>query len=290
VSEVACAAERLNILGEGPCWDDASGRLYWLDIHGRLLEWLRPSDGASGSWKLELRASTMALRDDGTLLLAAERGLAVFDPGTGELELRMALEGEPSGNRTNDGHADAQGRFWVGTMDDSEQATTGSVYRIGPDWSCRRVIEGLAISNIIITSPDGKILYVADSKAQTIWAYPLDPATGDLGERRVFVDSTGDKSAPDGAAVDAEGCLWNARWGGWRIERRRPDGTLDRKISVPVSQPTSCCFGGEGLRTLYITSARKGLSEEALAKQPLAGSLFAVDVGVAGHPQPLFGG
>lgn len=290
MTEVACAAERRNILGEGPCWDEVSGRLYWVDILSSTLEWLRPSDGGTGSWALESRASTMALRKDATLLLATEHGMAVFDPKTGVLGPRIKLEAHIPGNRANDGHADAQGRFWVGTMDDDEKATTGSVYRLDADWSCRRMIEGLAVPNIIITSPDGRTLYVADSKAKTIWAYPLDPATGELGERRVFVDSTGDKSAPDGAAVDADGCLWNARWGGWRIERRRPDGTLDRTLSMPVSQPTSCCFGGPGLRTLYITSARKGLSDEALAKQSLAGSLFEVDVGVAGWPQPRFGG
>lgn len=288
--EVVCAAQRRNILGEGPCWDEGSGRLYWLDIHGRLLEWFSPSDGETGLWTLDRRASAMAPRKDGTLLLATEHGFAVFEPATGKLVPGHDPEPHLPGNRANDGHADAQGRFWVGTMDDSEKETTGSVYRLDPDWSCTRVIEDLAVPNTLITSPDGRTLYVADSKPGYIWAYPLDPETGELGERRLFVDASEDKSSPDGSAVDAEGCLWNARWGGWRLERRRPDGTLDRKLSMPVSQPTSCAFGGPGLRTLFITSARVGLSEEQLEKQPLAGSLFAVDVGVAGWPTPLFGG
>jgi sugar lactone lactonase YvrE len=290
MSEVVCAAQRRNILGEGPCWDEQSGRLYWLDIFGRRLEWLRPADGATGLWELDRRASTMAPRRDGTLLLATEHGFAVFDPKTGVLDPRHDPEPHLPGNRANDGHADAQGRFWVGTMDDSEKAETGSVYRLDPDWTCTRVIEGLAIPNTLVTSPDGRTLYVADSKPGVIWAYDLDPDSGALGARRLFVDARGEKSAPDGSAVDEEGCLWNARWGGWRVVRHRPDGSVDRIVSMPVSRPTSCAFGGPGLKTLYVTSARVGLSEEALEEQPLAGSLFAFEPGVAGWPQSPFGG
>lgn len=289
-AEVSCVARRRNILGEGPCWDAARGRLYWLDIHGRLLEWLSPSDGRIGLWTLDRRASALAPRRDGTLLLATEHGLSVFDPDTGRLDPREHPEPHLPANRSNDGHTDLQGRFWIGTMDDAEARACGSVYRVDADWTITRMIEGLAIPNTITVSPDGRTLYVAESKAGEIWAYDLDPDSGALGARRLFASTAGQGCSPDGSAVDVEGCLWNAQWGGWRLVRYRPDGTIDRIVPMPVEQPTSCCFGGRDLDTLYITSARVGLSDEALAAQPLAGSLFAFSPGVRGLPQALFAG
>jgi L-arabinonolactonase len=288
--EVVCAAPRRNILGEGPCWDSRAGRLYWVDIHGRLLEWLDPASGETGLWALDRRASAIALRQDGSLLLATEHGFALFDPKAGALEARHNPEPHLPDNRSNDGHTDARGRFWLGTMDDRESAPVGSVYRLDPDWTCTRMITGLSIPNTLVCSPDGKILYVAESKGGLIWAYDFDLDAGTLGERRRFADTNADNCSPDGSAMDAEGCLWNAQWGGWRLVRYRPDGTVDRIIPMPVEQPTSCAFGGENLDTLFITSARDGLSEAALANQPLAGSLFSLDPGVRGAPQALFGG
>jgi len=290
MAEVVCAARRRNILGEGPCWDAASGRLYWLDIFGRLLEWLVPSTGRIGLWTLDRRASAMAPRRDGTLLLATESGFAVFDPATGKLEPGPHPEAHLPGNRSNDGHTDAQGRFWVGTMDDAEKEVSGSIYRLDADWNWTRMAEGLAIPNSLVASPDGRTLYVADSKIGALWAYDLDPATGALGDRRLFASTAEDGCSPDGSAVDIEGCVWNCQWGGSRIVRYRPDGAIDRIVPVPVERPTSCCFGGEDLSTLFITSARVGLSAEALANQPLAGSLFSMPTGTRGAPQTPFAG
>jgi L-arabinonolactonase len=288
--EVACAARRRNILGEGPCWDAGSGRLYWLDIHGRLIEWLEPASGRVGLWTLDRRASAMAVRADGSLLLATEHGFALFDPKAGALEPAHDPEPELPGNRSNDGHTDSRGRFWVGTMDDAEVDASGSIWRLDPDWTCTRMVEGLSIPNSLVTSPDGRTLYVAESKAGEIWAYDLDPATGGLGERRLFASTAGEGCSPDGSAVDVEGCLWNAQWGGWRVVRYRPDGAVDRIVPVPVEQPTSCCFGGEDLSILYITSARVGLSEDSLEQQPLAGSLFSMFTETKGHAQAPFAG
>lgn len=290
MTRVICAARRRNLLGEGPCWDAARGRLYWLDIHGRLIEWLSPSDGRIGLWTLERRASAMAPRADGTLLLATEAGLAVFDPDAGRLDQRHDMEAHLPGNRSNDGNTDRQGRFWISTMDDAETHASGSVYRVDADWTVTRMIEGLSIPNTLVTSPDGRILYVAESRAARIDAWDLDPESGEISNRRLFVAVEEPGIAPDGSAVDAEGCLWNAQWGGARVVRYRPDGSIDQIVPLPVSQPTSCCFGGPGLDTLYVTSARVGLSEEDLAAEPLAGSLFALSPGVRGAPQALFAG
>jgi sugar lactone lactonase YvrE len=283
------AAERRNILGEGPLWDAGSGRLYWVDIKGRLIEWLEPASGRAGHWLLACRPSALALRSRGGLLVATDRGLAVFDVESGMLTPRLNPEPDKPHNRSNDGHADAQGRFWLGTMDDREQAATGALYRLDPDWTCTLAASGFGIPNGQVMSPDERTLYVAESKSGVIWAYRLDSGTGELGDRRVFADLGGDGS-PDGMAVDAEGFLWNAHWGAWRVVRYAPDGRLDRTVDMPVEQPSSCAFGGDDLATLYVTSAREGLSEEALAKQPLAGSLFAFRPGVRGLPTPAFAG
>jgi sugar lactone lactonase YvrE len=290
MSEVLCAAKRRNILGEGPCWDDASGRLYWLDIRGQVLEWLRPADRHIGLWTLERMASAIAPRGDGTLLMAVQGGLGVFDPAVGEFTLHCPLEADLSANRTNDGKTDPAGRFWVGTMDDAGKGRSGSVYRIDPDWRCTRVIEGLGIPNTLTFSPDGALLYVADSQDGVIWVYAVDPGSDDLGRRRLFVDTSAEGFSPDGSAMDVEGRLWNAQWGGWRVVCYRPDGQIDRVVEMPVAQPTSCAFGGPDLSTLYITSARDELSEAELDDQPLAGSLFSLRPGVKGAPVALFAG
>ena len=290
MTEIAVAASRKNILGEGPVWDSVAGRLYWVDIRGRLIEWLNPQTGETGLWTLDRRPSALAPRKNGGLLVATDLGFALFDTGTGALEPAYNPEPHLPTNRSNDGHTDARGRFWMGTMNDLENADTGAVYRLDPDWTCTRMIEDLDIPNTLVASPVGCSLYVAASKRAVIWAYDLNQETGELGSRRLFADTSADNCSPDGSAVDEEGCLWNCQWGGWRIVRYRPDGTVDRIVDMPVEQPTSCAFAGPDLSTLYVTSARDGLSEQALDSQPLAGSLFSFDPGVRGFPLTPFGG
>jgi sugar lactone lactonase YvrE len=288
---IVVAARRSFILGEGPVWDAASGRLYWLDIKGGRVEWLRPAGGAEGGVDVSGQISAVAPRIGGPGLLAIrEDRVGVLDPETGVFEGRLDPEPDRPGNRANDGHVDMAGRFWFGTMDDAEAGVTGAVYRLDPDWSCTRVLDGIGISNTLVCSPGGETLYVADSMAGVIDALAIDPVTGAAGERRSFVDLAGEPFAPDGSAVDEAGFLWNAQWGGARIVRYAPDGTIDRIVPLPVDQPTSCAFGGERLETLYVTTARKGLSDEALARKPLAGSLLAFRPGVRGLALPPFAG
>ncbi len=287
---IEIAARRENVLGEGPCWEPRAGRLYWVDIKSQRLEWLSPADGTGGAWTLEVMPSAVAPRADGTLLLASEKGIGVFDPETGALDIRLRPEADREGNRTNDGGVDLQGRFWFGTMDDEGAKTSGAVYRLDPDWSCTRMLDGLGIPNTLAVSPDGRLLYLADSARQTLYALDLDPRTGALGYRYVFADIRGGPGTPDGSAVDAEGFVWNAQWGASRVVRYSPEGEIDRVIETPVSQPTKCAFGGPDLDVLYITSARTGLSDEQLKREPLAGSLFRLDPGVRGLALPPFGG
>lgn len=285
MSEVKCVVNSADRLGEGPVWSAAEGRLYWFDIKGRRLAWYAPETDDRGAFDLPMRASAAAVRAQGGLLAATEKGLAVVDPDAGTIAVTQPYElGE--GFRTNDGKVDPEGRFWWSTMDDDGGKRPGSVFRTQPDGTTTRVLTGIHIPNTVSFSPDGRLLYMADSKRQTLFVHE----TADLSKVREFAHTRGTTASPDGSAVDAEGYLWNAQWGGWRVVRYAPDGRVDRVIQAPVEQPTSCAFGGPDLSTLYVTSAWDELSDEARAKQPLAGGLFAVDVGVKGLPIPVFPG
>ncbi len=291
MGEVVCAVARKNVLGEGPVWDARARRLYWVDIKGRRLEWLEPADGSTGGVDLDRQVTAVAPRLGGPGLVAAtETGVGVLDLVTGAYEQRLDPEPDRPHNRANDGNVDLAGRFWFGTMDDRERGASGALYRLDPDWTCTRVLDGLGISNTLVCSPDGRTLYVADSLAGTMDSLAIDPVTGAAGERRAFINTRGQGCAPDGSAVDADGYVWNAQWGGARIVRYAPDGRIDRIVPMPVDQPSSCAFGGDDLATLYVTTARKGLSDEALARQPLAGSLLSFRPGVIGLALPPFAG
>lgn len=283
--EVRCVVNAADRLGEGPVWSSVEQRLYWFDIKGLRLAWYEPATQQSGSFTLPMRASAAAPRARGGLFIATEKGLATLDPLKGVIELVQPYELGP-GFRTNDGKIDMEGRFWWSTMDDDGGKRPGSVFRTDPGGKTTRVLTGIHIPNTVSFSPDGSKLYMADSKLQTLFVHQ----TADLSKVAEFAHTRGTKASPDGSAVDAEGYLWNAQWGGARIVRYSPEGKVDRVIQMPVEQPTSCAFGGRNLDTLYVTSAWDELSEAARAKQPLAGGLFAIDVGVKGLELPVFRG
>ena len=283
--EPECVVLARDRLGEGPCWSGAEGRLYWFDIKGRALNWFSPGAGAAGRHELGLRASAAVVRAGGGLLVATEKGLAHWGPDTEALALVHPVALKP-GFRTNDGQIDPRGDFWWSTMDDDGGRRAGVVYRTRRSGETEAAIEGIHIANTMSFSADGRRLYLADSQVQTIFAYD----TTDLRRREVFVHTSGEPATPDGGAVDAEGFLWNAQWGGSRLVRYTPDGQVDRIVPMPVEQPTSCAFGGPGLETLFVTSAWDGLSDEGRGAQPLAGGLFAFKPGVAGLPLPLYEG
>ena len=289
MTDIRRVQEAQAILGEGPAWDAAARRLYWFDIKGRRLHWLTTS-GEAGAYELPVRASVATPRRSGGLLIVAEDGLSTFDPGDGSMTLIEPVEALEPGFRSNDGKIDVAGRLWWSVMDDDHGKRGGFLYRKDPGRVSVRMESGIHIANTTCCSPDGRTFYLADSARQTIYAYALDPESGALGERRTFATTRGEAGSPDGSAVDAEGYLWNAQWGGWRLVRYAPDGAIDRIVEVPVEQPSSCCFGGPDLATLYITTARESLSDEALAEQPLAGSLLAFEPGVTGLPLPPFDG
>lgn len=286
MSEVRCLIPSGDRLGEGPCWVAAENRLYWFDIKNSRLCWHSTETGRHGEWNLPVRASAAAPRASGGLIVATEAGLAWVNTKTGDLTIIKPVAHDP-GFRSNDGKIDVKGRFWWSIMDDNGGERPGCVYRTDPNGKTERVLDGVHIANTLAVSPEGDVLYLADSKHGVMSAYAIDK-NGRLGEPRVIIDLSDEVGTPDGSAVDADGYLWNAQWGASRIVRYAPDGSIDRIVPMPVEQPTSCAFGGPGLSILYITSARDELSDESLVKQPLAGGLFAFEPGVKGLALPAF--
>jgi sugar lactone lactonase YvrE len=192
--------------------------------------------------------------------------------------------------RMNDGACDPQGRFWAGTMAHDESPGAGVLYRLELDGRCTTVLAGLTISNGIGWSPDGTAMYLSDSGTGTIERFDFDGATGDIVGRRVIVEISEPGVAPDGLTVDAEGGIWVALWDGGAVRRYTSEGSLLATVPVPVDRPTSCAFGGPDLTTLFITTARHGLDETALARQPDAGRVFRVDGSASAARRDATGG
>jgi sugar lactone lactonase YvrE len=274
-----------NTLGEGPLWNDHDGTLWWTDIHARRLHRLALDSGAVESIDTPERLCSFAfLPDGGSRILAAfETGMAYFDVETKALDWIARVEEKGSGRRFNDGRTDRQGRFWVGSMvEDAEMAgeDTGALFCLEHNGELVPHAVGVAISNSLCTSPDGLTLYFADTPKQAIFAYDLDPESGNISNKRFFAEVT--EGFPDGAVTDEEGCLWSARWGAGEVVRHAPDGKVIEKIKVPAGQVTSVAFGGPDRKTLFVTSAREGLDAAALAQDPGAGNLFIFEGDVTG--------
>lgn len=277
-------------LGEGPIWDADAGLLHWIDIKAGRLHRFEPATGNRFSADVGEEIGAVALRASGGLIAVLRSGFANLDMETGEKTPIIDPESDTAGNRFNDGAVDAAGRFWAGTMDDAEQDASGALYRLDGDGRVTRLRDGFVISNGIGWSPDGGTMYFTDSTRQRIVAYDFDPASGDIGGDRTFVQLGDGGGFPDGLTVDAEGGVWSALWDGHRLMRFTPEGELERSLPMPVPRPTSMAFGGDGLGTLYITSARIGLDEGALSAAPLSGGLFAVDTGIKGLSEHRFRG
>jgi sugar lactone lactonase YvrE len=234
------------------------------------------------------RLGAVALRESGGLLGAFMTGFKWIDPDTGAVTPIVDPEPHRPGNRLNDGRCDRRGRFFAGTMDNEEIACTGTLYRLDPNLSVHALASDVHLSNGIDWSPDDRVMYYADSLRHVIWAYDFDLETGEIGNRRAFAEVPEDAGVPDGLCVDAEGCVWSAHWGGWRVTRYDPAGRIERIIDLPAAQITCPAFGGRDLEVLYVSSAAIGMSEADFAKAPDAGGLFALEVGVRGLPASRF--
>lgn len=273
-------------LGEGPIWHPGRQQLFFFDINEQTLFAVTAAGEIADSWLFNEIVAAAAIIDDHTLALATETGLKQFDLATGGMNRINEIEAGNALTRTNDSRVHPSGAFWIGTMTKSEQeAPIGSVYhyRAGTLTTLKSAI---SIPNATCFSPDGTIAYWSDTPTKKIMQCPTDPATGlPAGEWTLFADVSNHRGYPDGAAVDSQGFLWNARWGGSCVVRHAPDGSIDRIIEVPVSQVTCPAFGGPDLKTLFITTANKNLSADQLAAEKVAGGLFAIAVDIAGLPE-----
>jgi L-arabinonolactonase len=281
-----------NVLGEGIVWCERAQALYWTDIQAATLWRHTPASGETRQWILPERLASFALCEaDGWLLLALASRLAFFRLADGALHTVCEVEPDLP-TRCNDGACDRQGRFVFGTLhepaDGGPKQAMGGFWRLHADLTLEKLpLEGVAISNSLAFSPDGGTLYYCDSLARTIRCCDYGDT---VSNPRSFADLRGMSGEPDGSCVDADGGLWNAQWGMGRVVRYTGDGREDCIVPVPASQPTRPAFGGAALDTLYVTSARDGLGSDALAREPLAGALFAARVGVRGLPEPRFAG
>ena len=281
-----CIADVAAVLGEGPVWIEREQALYWVDIvAGRLF---RHAAGRTEELQTDTTLCSIVPRAGGGYVGGSLEGMVAISPVFAASPLVHPEKDHPV-NRFNDGKVDRAGRFWAGTMDRTETSTSGSLYRLDPDLTCTRVDSGYAVTNGPAFSVDGRILYHTDSGRQTIFAFDLDEA-GNASNRRVLARFTDGDGYPDGMTVDAEDCLWVAFWDGWCIRRLSPQGELLQKIEMPVQRPTSCAFGGQLLNQLFITSARRDLDPAGLERQPQAGGLFRMTLGVQGVAELPFAG
>lgn len=272
-------------LGEGPIWHDGRQQLFWFDINNRTL-FACDSDGSpQGKWHFGEIVAAAAIVDDNALALATETGLKRFDLATGDLQDVVDIERDVPANRTNDSRVHPSGAFWIGTMVKDEGPKDGAVYHYRAG-KLAKIISNAAIPNATCFSPDGRTAYWTDTPTQKILKCETDPATGmPIGDWTLFADVSDDPGYPDGAVVDSEGYLWNARWGGSCVIRYAPDGSADRIIEVPVSQVTCPAFGGRDFKRLFITTASKGLPKDQLAAEKVAGGVFYIDLDIAGLPE-----
>ena len=273
-------------LGEGALWHAPTRSVYFVDIKGRRIHRCAADGSRQASWEAPGQPGFVVPHADGGLVCALEDGLYRFDEASGGFATLLKVEDELPGNRFNDGYVDAGGNLWFGSMDDAQAAPTGALYRLGCDGVLAWADDGYIITNGPAISPDGRTLYHTDTPLRRVYAFLLRE-DGVLAAKRVFLQLP-EGSRPDGMAVDSEGCLWIALFGAGRVERYTPEGRRVAEVHFPCTNITKLAFGGDDLRTAYVTTAWKGLSEAQRREQPLAGGLFAFRVDTPGLPHHVF--
>ncbi len=269
-------------LGEGPFWHPERQQFYWCDILERKL--LTRIDGISRSWDFPGHVSALGWTDGDHLLIASETGLHLFDLANGKDEIIAPLEADNSATRSNDGRADPQGGFWIGTMGKKAEPGAGAIYRFYRG-EIRTLFPNITIPNSIAFAPDGTIAYFADTVTQMIRRQRLDRNGWPTGDAEPFVDCSKLPGSPDGSVVDAEGNLWNAQWGGWRVACYSPLGEYLREVTFNAAHTSCPAFGGEDLTTLFCTTAQQNISDADRTRSSDHGKTFAAEHVGRGQPE-----
>jgi sugar lactone lactonase YvrE len=277
-------------LGEGPVWDAARERLLFVDIMRGHVHEFDPASGRDRVVAVGQPVGAVSPTAHGDWVVAARDGFFRVDPASGRTALIAHVERDDRETRMNDGYVDARGRFWAGTMGMGGVRERGSLYRLDADGTVTRHVTGVTISNGLDWSPDGRLMYHADTGLGRVDVFDFDEESGTIANRRPFVTIDEQEGSPDGLVVDAEGGVWLALWQGGAVRRYRADGSLDQEVAMPVTLVTKCAFGGRDLMDLYITTAWIDLDAAARARQPLAGGVFRLRPGIAGRAAVPFAG
>ncbi len=275
-----------NVLGEGVLWDARIGSAVWTDIQSACF-WQWQPGGEPIGFPLPQRLGSIALtQTPGTYLGGFEHGFARFTPTTGAFEMLAPVTAEHAHLRLNDGRVDRSGTFWAGSMVEAKGQPLGSLWRYDGDGKATAFFDDIIIPNSLCWTRNGTQMYFTDTMTQTIRRYVFEADKGPIGNPEIFATTSGARY-PDGSCIDAEDHLWNAQWASGEVVRYRPDGSIERRIALPVTQPSCVTFGGPDLNLLLVTTARQSLSDEALRQQPLAGALFVFETDVTGLPENI---
>ncbi len=283
--------ESRNKIGESPVWDPREAALYWVDVEGCAIHRWRDDDAKLRAWEVGEPVGCIGLRERGGLVGARQSGFFFLDVDTGAITKIADPEADQPENRFNDGKIDRAGRFWAGTrnfVDTTKE--TGALYRLDADLSVHKMETGLRCPNGMAWNPDNTLMYLCDTWVRRIYVYDFSLQHGTISRRRLFRELPKEEGFPDGLTVDAEGCIWNAHYGGWRITRYLPDATVDRVVRMPVQNVTSLTFGRADLMTQFITSSHLRLDEAQRARQKFAGHVFTVPTPAPGIFEPHFRG
>lgn len=287
---VTCVRDARADLGEGPRWHAVEQRLYWVDIARNELHRFDPVTGGNETRHFAAPVGCFAFRRQGGLVLAMKDGLATLAAwGAEPIPFGPQFLADRPDLRCNDGRTDGAGRFWVGTVNMAKSAHDAALYRVDPDGSVTQVEGGMLTCNGAAFNADGTRFCHADTPSHALRHYRADPADGTISNCMILHQFAHGTGRPDGGSFDMDGYYWSALFDGGRVVRIAPDGTIDRTVMLPVPRPTMIAFGGDDLRTAYVTSARTGLSDEALAQAPLSGGIFSFRVDVPGVAETPFG-
>ena len=286
MNKVELLDECNNSLGEGITFSSTHNYLYWLDIGNKSkLYKLDLSSNKKEIFELPEIVTATSIKSEDELILATNNGLKLFNTSNAKFESVVTIEDEQTLTRSNDGASDAYGRFWFGTMQNNFdnngngipiKDNIGKLYKVDINKKISIIEEGLGIPNTFVWSPDNNNFYFSDTLKGTILSYNFELENGELSNKKELASFN--RGHPDGSTIDTDGCIWNCRWGGSCIVRFTPNGQVDQIIEMPVENITNCIFGGQDMKTLFVTTA----SNEGKNKNELDGSLFSINLNYQG--------